>query len=301
MENDIQQVVLSYFNMQGIKCKESEENIWIAQIPEKDQSFYNCGETLRFTFNREKAEIYRDIELISEGSFLFRKIIEKLGSTPKVSRVFFGQQPLIPEDSGVKPIAEKMHYKTTVAFNFKVTIDCDQKNDKLYSVVEDNKDSSLKIDNKLFTLDLENYTETPDPRIKLDEPGPEILKKYLQACQMLESSIQDDVEKYRKIAKEKCREDMKVFDDYLNEQKAELLQKKENVSFHLYFFQKEEEIDKLINNLEEERKRKINELEEKYKVKVNISLINAVIVCIPESGVSKPSGSSAKIVKLKEN
>ena len=300
MGNDVQQLVLAYFNMQGIKCKEAEENVWVAQIPEKEQKFYNCGDTLRFTFNKEKAELYRDMELISEGSFLFRKIVDKLGSTPKVSRVFFGHQPKVPEESGIKSIAEKMHYKTSVAFNFKVSIDCDQKNDKLYSVVEDGKDDSLKVDSKLFTLDLNDYSEEPDSRIKLDEPGPEVLKKYLLACQELEKSIQDDVDHYRKVGIEKCREEMKVFDDYLNEQKAELLQKKENVSFHLYFFQKEEEIDKLINNLEEERKRKLNELEDKYKVKVNISLINAVMVCTPESGVSKPGGTTAKVVKIKE-
>ena len=300
MVNDIQQLVLTFFNMQGIKCKEAEENLWVAQIPEKEQSFFNTGDTLRFTFSKEKAELYRDVELICEGSFLFRKIIEKLGATPKVSRVFIGKQPDVPETSGLKPIAEKMHYKTSVAFNYKVSIVCDQVKDMLYSVVEDRADSSLKVNNSLYTLDLDDYTEEPDPRIKLDEPGSEVLKKYLQSCQKLEEAIQDEVEKYRKISAEKCREDMKVFDDYLNEQKAELLQKKENVSFHLYFFQKEEEIDKLINDLEEERKRKLSELEEKYKVKVNISLINALIVCVPESGVSKPSGSTAKIVKFKE-
>ncbi len=300
MANNIQQLVLAYFNMQGIKCKETEENIWVAQIPEKEQSFFNCGSSLKFTFNKEKAELYRDVEMIGEGSFLFRKIIEKLGNTPKVSRIFVGKQPEIPEASGVKSIAEKMHYRTTVAFNFKVSLICDQKQEMLYSVVEDKADSSLSVNNKLFTLDLDEYTEEPDSRIKLEEPGPEVLKKYLLACQQLEESIQNEVEKYRKISIEKCREEMKVFDAYLNEQKAELLQKKENVSFHLYFFQKEEEIDKLINNLEEERKRKINELEEKYKVKVNIDLINAILICIPESGVSKTSNSSGKIVQFKE-
>ena len=300
MANNIQQLVLAYFNMQGIKCKETEENIWVAQIPEKEQSFFNCGSSLKFTCNKEKAELYRDVEMIGEGSFLFRKIIEKLGNTPKVSRIFVGKQPEIPEASGVKSIAEKMHYRTTVAFNFKVSLICDQKQELLYSVVEDKADSSLSVNNKLFTLDLDEYTEEPDSRIKLEEPGPEVLKKYLLACQQLEESIQNEVEKYRKISIEKCREEMKVFDAYLNEQKAELLQKKENVSFHLYFFQKEEEIDKLINNLEEERKRKINELEEKYKVKVNIDLINAILICIPESGISKTSNSSGKIVQFKE-
>ncbi len=300
MENEIQQLVLTFFNMQGIKCKESEDNIWTAQIPAKDQSFFNSGAILKFTFNREKAEMHRDVEIICDGSFLFRKIIEKLGSTPKVSRVFIGKQPEIPADSGVKSLAEKMHYQTSVAFNFKVSFNYDQKIEKLYSVVENPSDSSLEINDKLFLLDLEDYSEEPDPRIKLEDPGTDVLKKYLLACQKLEKHIQEEVDKYKKISQEKCQEEMKVFDDYLNEQKFELLQKKENVSFHLYFFQKEEEIDKLINNLDEERKHKIKELEEKYKVKVNISLINVVLLCVPVSGTNKTVNSTAKVIKLKE-
>lgn len=300
MANNIQQLVTAFFNMQGIKCKEAEENVWVAEIPEKEQSFFNCGDKLCFTFDREKAELHRDIEMVSEGSFLLRKIVERLGTTPKVSRLFAGHQSQIPEASGVTSIAGKMHYKASVAFNFKVSFESDSKEEKLYSVVEDSHDSSLIVNDKLFLVNLEDYSEKPDPRIKLEEPGPEVLKVYLQACQKLEENIQEEIEKFRKIGQEKCREDMKVFDDYLNEQKTELLQKKENVSFHLYFFQKEEEIDKLISNLEEERKRKLTELEEKYKVKVNITLINAVVLCVPESGTGKPkTGSSAKIVKLK--
>lgn len=298
MANNIQQLVLSFFNMQGIKCQEAEEGIWVAEVPKKEAEFLNSNGTLRFTFDREKAELYRDVEMLCEGSFLLGKIIEKLASAPKVSRLFVAHQSEVPEASGVKSIAEKMHYKSSVAFNFRVSIDSDQKSEMLYSVVEDPCDSSLKVNDSLFAVNLEDYSEKADPRIKLDEPGPEILKVYLQACQRLEESIQEEVEKYRKIGRDKCREDMKIFDDYLNDQKAELLQKKENVSFHLYFFQKEEEIDKLIRNLEEERKRKLTELEEKYRVKVNISLINAVILCVPESGVSRPSGSNAKILKL---
>lgn len=299
MENNIQQLVTAFFNMQGVKCKEAEDNVWVAEIPEKDQNYYNCGGLLRFTFDKEKAELHRDIEMVSEGSFLLRKIIEKLEKTPKVSRLFVGNLPQLAGDSVVRSIAEKMHYKARVAFNFKVVLECDVKEEKLYSVVEDSSDSSLKVNDSLFVVDLENYSEKPDPRVKLNEPGPEVLKVYLQACQKLEEAVQGEIERFRKIGQDKCREDMKVFDDYLNEQKAELLQKKENVSFHLYFFQKEEEIDKLISNLEEERKRKLSELEEKYKVKVNISLINAVVICTPESGNRKSIGATAKIVKLK--
>lgn len=300
MANDIQQLVFAFFNMEGVPCKEEDQGVWTADIPEKERSFFNCDSKIRFTFDREKAELHRDIEMICEGSFLLRKILERLSTLPKVSRLFAGNQPQTPEASGIKSIASKMHYKTSVAFNFKVTIDCDTKTEKLFSVVESSVDSRLEVKDNLFYVDLNYYSEKPDPRIKLDEAGPDVLKVYLEACQKLEDAVQNDIAEARKLGVNKCREDMKVFDAYLDEQKAELIQKKENVSFHLYFFQKEEEIDKLIGNLEEERKRKLTELEEKYKVKVDISLINAVLLCIPESGSSKSSMNSkgARIVKL---
>ena len=253
MENkNIQNLIFSFFNMQGIKYKETEEDVWTAEIPEKFQSAFNSGETLRITFNREKAELHRDIELICEGSFLLRKVIEKLGEMPKVSRLFAGkQQPEVPENSSVKSLATKMHYRTTVAFNFKVSIEVDQKDEMLFSVTENLCDSSLIVKDGLFSVNPEEYSETPDPRIKLEEPGPEILRVYLQACQKIEEAIQPNIDEHRKKGIEKCREDMKVFDAYLNEQKLELLQKKENVSFHLYFFQKEEEIDIIAPKIKE--------------------------------------------------
>ena len=71
--NEIQQLALSFFNMQGIKCKETENKVWEAEIPEKEQNYFNCGNTLRFTFDREKAELHRDVEMICDGSFLFRR------------------------------------------------------------------------------------------------------------------------------------------------------------------------------------------------------------------------------------
>ena len=129
--DSIQELVLAFFNMQGIRCKETEEQIWSAKIPEKDSSFFNCGETLRFTFDREKAELHRDVELVCEGSFLLRKIVERLSSMPKVSRLFVVHQSAVPESSGIKSIANKMHYKSSLAFNFKVSIDSDHKKDLL--------------------------------------------------------------------------------------------------------------------------------------------------------------------------
>ncbi|EKD84408.1 MAG: hypothetical protein ACD_39C00066G0002, partial [uncultured bacterium] len=45
---------------------------------------------------------------------------------------------------------------------------------------------------------------------------------------------------------------------------------------------------RLIDNLEEERKRKLSELRDKFSLRVNISLVNAVVLCMPTIGVIAP-------------
>jgi hypothetical protein len=120
----------------------------------------------------------------------------------------------------------------------------------------------------------------------------------MEACQRLEDEILTDIKDLRCRNEEKYNQSIKVFDDYLDEQKNELLKKKENVSFHLYFFQKEEEIDKMLANLEEERKRKTAELQDKYKVKVSVTLINAVVLCIPTIGAASSKAKRTISSKL---
>ncbi|MEW6710626.1 MAG: hypothetical protein AB1403_12445, partial [Candidatus Riflebacteria bacterium] len=115
---------------------------------------------------------------------------------------------------------------------------------------------------------------------------PDLMRLYLQSCQELENQLAPDIAELKNWGVDQCDEELKKFEAYLNEQKKELLRKKENVCFHLYFFQKEEEIDKLINDLEEERNRKIRELKEKFALRVNVSLINAVVLCVPTVATS---------------
>jgi hypothetical protein len=100
--------------------------------------------------------------------------------------------------------------------------------------------------------------------------------------------------------REQCADELQKFEAYLDEQKQELLKKKENVCFHLYFFQKEEEIDKLIGDLDKEHERKLAELKEKFALTVNICLINAIVLCVPTVGTSslkKRKNSAAEIAK----
>jgi hypothetical protein len=285
MENKIRSIVFSFLDMAKIPYKEIRKGVWTATIPEAEKNFFDNVSKLEFTFNRELAEEHRNIELVCEGSFLLRKIIERMSVLPRVSRVFSKRIPETPPQS-LTVVTDSAYYRSKVAFNYKVTFHCEQNKDKLYSVVADTAFGVLNINDKLFEVDMDEFSEAPDPNLKIEDSGYDILKLYMEACQKLEDEILTDIKELRCWSEEKYNESIKVFEDYLDEQKNELLKKKENVSFHLYFFQKEEEIDKMLANLEEERKRKTAELQDKFKVKVSVTLINAVVLCIPTIGTA---------------
>lgn len=287
--NKIKELVFSFMTMVGIDCVEKAENVWAAKIPEKEQNFFNGFEELKFTFSREMAEKYRDIELICDGSFLLRKIIERLSEVPKASRLFSNSLPEVPpsNEAGLRVVdSENIYYRQKVVFNFKVQFECDQRREKLFSITTDTVGNCVEMNKGLVEIDTREFSEVPQPGIKIEESGPDILRLYLQSCQKLEAEIQSEIDELKDWGNAQCSEELKKFEAYLDEQKQELLKKKENVCFHLYFFQKEEEIDKLIGDLEAERTRKLNELKDKFSLRVNVGLINAVVLCIPTVATS---------------
>ncbi len=289
MVNKIKELVFSFMDMVGINRREIEPGIWMAKIPEAEQAFFNGFENLKFTFDRDKAELHRDLELICEGSFLLRKIIEKLAELPRVSRLFSLQAPAVPPQGSaheLRVVSDNVYYRPRVVFNFKVQFECDQRREKLFSVVADTASDLLDVEGGLYNIDMADFSESPQAGLKISESGTDVLRLYLQACQKLEDSLSAEISELREWGDEQCHENLKVFEAYLEDQKQELLKKKDNVSFHLYFFQKEEEIDRLIDNLEEERKRKLSELKDKFSVRVKIGLVNAVVLYTPTVGVA---------------
>lgn len=297
MENKIRSIVFSFLDMAKIPYKEIRKGVWVANIPETEENFFGNVSLLEFTFQRDLAEEHRNVELVCEGSFLLRKIIDRMSVLPRVSRVFSKRIPETPPQS-LTVVTDSSYYRSKVVFNYKVTFHCEQNKDKLYSVLADTAFGVININDNLFEVDMNEFSETPDSNLKIEDSGYDILKLYMEACQRLEDEILTDIKDLRCRNEEKYNQSIKVFDDYLDEQKNELLKKKENVSFHLYFFQKEEEIDKMLANLEEERKRKTAELQDKYKVKVSVTLINAVVLCIPTIGAASSKAKRTISSKL---
>ncbi|HEY9071430.1 MAG TPA: hypothetical protein VIV61_14320, partial [Candidatus Ozemobacteraceae bacterium] len=81
----IQALVFSFMDKVGITRTQSDAGVWSAYIPEAERAFFNGYEFLHFTFDRETAERRRELELICPGSFLLRKIVDRLVEIPKVS------------------------------------------------------------------------------------------------------------------------------------------------------------------------------------------------------------------------
>lgn len=297
-KNKIRELVFSFLNMIGCNPKEAGADVWHVRVPKSEQGFFNGFEVFKFTFSREQAENHRDLEFVCKGSYLLRKIIERLSEIPKASRLFSLEAPEIPtcsEGGKLRVLkSDKLYYRQQVIFNFKVQFECDQRREKIFSIAADPESENLEVSEGVRMVNLENYSETPQEGIKLEDSGLDFLRLYLRSCQTLEQSIQGEIEELKGWGEDQCAEQLEKFEAYLDDQKQELLKKRENVAFHLYFFQKEEEIDKLIDNLEQERQRKLSELGDKFALKVNISLINAVVLCVPTVATSPAKGHGKK-------
>jgi hypothetical protein len=294
----IQELVFSFLDSIGVKRTLDERGFWVAAIPAAEQNFFNGYAEYRFTFEREVAEKHREIEMISEGSYLLKKIIERLAAIPKVSRLYSNAHPELPPQGPTPNLVlltpGKAHYRQKIVFTFKVSFVCDHRMDRLYSAVADTADGEIHMQEGSPIIPLQEFSETPDPAISMVESDEDLLRLYLQTCRKIEDTLTPGIEGIRSEYEGRFLSELKKVETYLNEQKRELQQKKENVCFHLYFFQKEEEIEKMIRDLESEHTRKVEELKDKYKVKVEILLLNAVVLCIPTYGVSAQQLSRKK-------
>lgn len=293
----IQALVFSFMEKVGISTTQPDEGVWSASIPESERAFFNGFEHLHFTFDREIAERRRELELICSGSYLLRKIVDRLVEIPKVSRLFSSAAPELPTSSGqpgdLRVISGcKAHYRQQVLFNFRVSVISEQRRELLFSALADPAKREISLKEGLSGIDLNLFSEQADPALPIQESGEDLVRLYLQACRTLESSLEEHVRELQAESDETYHRELEKVQEYLEDQKRELQKKRENVCFHLYFFQKEEEIDKMMRELEDEQARKIDELKEKYSLKIQVSLINAVVLCIPTLGM--PTGQTAR-------
>lgn len=295
--SQIKNLVLDFMHLIGINPVEIEPEIWKAHIPETEKYFFNGFEEINFTFNRNIAETHRNLEYIAEGTYLLKKILERLISIPKVSKIYKCTEPqpittiysTLPNH--IAPVTT--FYKQDIIFNFKVLFSAESKFEKLYTVYASPYTSEIKILEEFVEIRLDkNYSEHPPYNILTEDISEEIIRFYLMSCQLLEQKITPSILELQNSSQKALNSELERYKAYINEQKEELQRKKQNVSFHLYFFQKEEEIDKLLQNIDLELEQKIQELKSKYQVSTTINLINAIILHIPVIGVPKYKISS---------
>lgn len=309
--NKIHQLVFSFLDSIGAQRTQDVDGIWRVQIPPAERQFFNGNEKYNFVFDRQVAEKHRELDLVCEGSYILKKIIERLASIPKVSRLFGTSSPELPQQEPGKGGELRLltpgivHYRQKILFIFKVSFLCDQRFDKIYTAVADSGNHDINLKEGTEEVDLTSFSEKPAPGIEIEESGEDLLRLYLMACQRLEGLVLERVTETRQRLKTSFDEEWAKVEAFLGEQKQELKQKKENVCFHLYFFQKEEEIERMMKDLETDHHRKLDELKEKFKLKVDITLLNAVILCIPTLGVSasflakKKREGQAPVIKSK--
>ncbi|NLM17244.1 MAG: hypothetical protein GX221_05960 [Candidatus Riflebacteria bacterium] len=285
MVERVKKVFFNFLDTQKIPYKEENPEVWLAEPPKDKQSLLNGAEEFRFTFNKNIAELHRNIEYISENSYSFRKVVEKISSEPKAAKV------RLKTDGNAKGIK----WTEDAVFNFKVSMVGGNVKDMLFHTVCDLGAKTIELNEGLFAPEKEKYIDcSKDSNSKASSPT-EILRYYLMSCNNLETYLLNEIKEKSKSAENKYKEELAAYNTYLDEEKKELETKKDNSGFHLYFFQKEEEIDKMISNLEKDRKEKTAELREKFKLKTKISLISAIIIERPEKPANKTG--NLKLVK----
>jgi hypothetical protein len=298
-DNKIEHLVFSFMKLVGMEPKRDHNNLWRAEVPEAERAFFNGQTEFQFTFDREEAERHRELDYLCEGAFLLRKIVERLGAIPKVSRLYGTMPPELPPADpgkmrGLRVVTtDAAYYRQQVVFTFKVIINSDNRRERCFSVLADPMSADLSLKEGLREIDLTRFSETPDPALPLAESGEDLLRLYLQACQSLEQTLAPEIKSMQDLVQDRYVVEQEKVTRYIDEQKRELQRKKENVCFHLYFFQKEEEIDKMIAGLEAEQQRKLEELKEKFALNVDIRLINAVVLCLPTFGTPRVDSNVA--------
>lgn len=289
-ENNVRDLVFAFMDMAGITYEPAEEDCWLVHIPEAERAFFNGFEEVTITFNRDLALKHRELELLGEGSYMLRKIIDRLEIIPRVSCLFAQTPPELPPADPKAGLtlrvlsSGKAYYRQKIQFNFKVSINCDIRQEKYFSVLADPAQHDISLEEGLSDLDMESFSEQPAPDMPIADATEDHLRLYLRSCRELEARIAEELVSKRTWADQQFRAEFDKVNEFLEDQKRELLKKKENVCFHLYFFQKEEEIDKMIADLVHEQERKKAEIREKFKVYAEIQLINALVICVPTIG-----------------
>ncbi len=289
MVTDIKNMVLGFMDSIKVSVTGGDDGIYRAQVPPNERVFFNEVEVYTFTFDRETAQKCREAEYLGDGSYFLRRILERLSAVPKVSRLFRQGEPetVTPAPATATAPGNSLRvlqlgqsfYRQQVLFTFKVIYSGHCRVAELVSVLVDPFTGTVSFLDEM--PDLTNFSEEADTSITVHEQTDELLKSYLQTLAQIEAKIKPQIDTMREQAKDLLKAELIRIDQYFDEQKRELQQKKENVYFHLYFFQKEEEIDKMMRDLESERARKTQEMAEKYELKIEVVLVNALVLCIP--------------------
>ncbi|MBI4860583.1 MAG: hypothetical protein HY815_10015 [Candidatus Riflebacteria bacterium] len=121
--------------------------------------------------------------------------------------------------------------------------------------------------------------------------GPEALHR---ACTKARAAVDRSVECRRRSIQEEidaqAREAIKILDDYYEEKTRELEDEKRSVYFHLYYFEKEEAIEKQLAGMRREKEERSRAISRFWDVKVSTRLVSMGYFEIPFWTVPGPDG-----------
>ncbi|MFC1742367.1 hypothetical protein ACFL35_00125 [Candidatus Riflebacteria bacterium] len=251
-----------------------------------------CSNPLRITLQKEVALNNCDIHYMAKGTPFFKKLIKVYGKNTSVTKGYYA----FPKDTSnacEKKLCAFLKSKNINEYTLKSSKQVYiPKLEIQFHLNIKSRDNESLISKEVFdVLDIIPIDNMPQDmtvmKMKKEKGVKEvflqenIIPVFLKVLKTIESKVKSQVENSYNKNQQECEDDKKMVNQFYELVKEELEEKKECLYFHLYFFQKEEKINKHISEQEEEwdLKLKINQL--KYRFKAFLDIYNAFIYYFP--------------------
>ena len=204
--NLLKDFVVEYFKTNNAKVLEGKKQITI-QVPKRLSEKLGCGDILNITFDKEVAGKNPDIDFIAIGSALLNKILE---SCEKRGLTVVKQYRGMDNFQGLE-------------FNFKITFESVDKQERLINYLVDLKDREFK-DKLLSELEKKDYNDGQEIQLNPKE----IEEIYNKCLERLRQDIKEDIKKINQKFRESLDKEKGIIEKFYDGTIADLRKKQED-------------------------------------------------------------------------
>ncbi len=265
-----------------------------ADMPRELTDRLGVSNPIRYTLEKSVAQSHTDIHYADRGTPFFKKIMASISQSASVTRGYFPfpaeGEIQAPDAAGIQEFFRTRKIdgvqvdgirpvyipKIELQFHLNIQSQCSESliSKEIFDALDISPIAALP-------AGLKKPCKQPSRKVEEVYLQENIISVFLRVLKTIESRIKQQVENvYHENSKGFELEKGKV-NQFYEMVKEELEDRKESLYYHLYFFQKEEKINKIILEQEKEwdLKLKINQL--KYRFKAFLDIFNAYIYFFP--------------------